>query len=522
MLLLVLGTLAPATAFAGAFEKRTGAGEYPSSPIDRPLALPKEMLYVDLDYSFRYGRDGYNNGSCAGVDATNTELIPERCYAPASTPGCDNDGDGVLDDIGPNGGDGIPDCTTSGVTGIYTDQDPRTVIGYAAIATHRLNIHAAYGITDNWTFWADIPFYYMRERYDASSSPGPGRTRDDARMLLDERACRSEEVDDPNTPCNELPNTPGNLPLRRTTGLGDVEIGFLYQWVNFKSEGGLRRSLVTKLWFRLPSGNESTAESDLVATVDDPATLDRTEFLRRKSLITGSGTLDAALSIAYKHAIIKSLAATLEVGYIGRIEGQAQYIRQFDPNESGGVIFPPNPDDPFTTGDFNFNGKVDFGDELFAKLNVTFAPSKKLWFDLGVKYLYRFPTRVAQAGFVPSGTVVMIDENTERTFNISNGTHYRDIPSSRGYLLTITPTITYKVTELLELSLYADIHVAGKNSFYLHNNSFNNAVDATVMNQDERYGGTGFHAYLPMEALGFALNDQIILGNVGLKASLLF
>ncbi|HEV8325803.1 MAG TPA: hypothetical protein VG389_29600 [Myxococcota bacterium] len=522
-----LVALMPLAAHAGAFEKKTGAGEYPESIIDRPLALPKQMLIMEVGYKFRYGRDGYNNGGCAGVDATNSELIPEHCYAPSSTPGCDANMDGTPDDVGPDGGDGVPDCTTSSRTTIFTNQIPIATIGYAAIPTHIFDVSLAYGVTENWTMWVDVPLMYLTERYDVSSDPDGGavdgvRDRSDARMLLDHVACRTRgtNVEDA-ADCNELPNTPGNLPKRRTFGVGDVSMGLMYQFVNFKTEGGLRRSLAAKLTFRLPSGSESTAESDLVTGVDKPETPE-IEFLRRKSLITGTGTLDAGFSLAYKHAFLHSLAATLELGYLGRIEGTTQYIKQFNPQDLNGVMFFPNPDDPFTSGDFNFNGKVDFGDELFAKLNVTWAPTKRFTVDLGGKFLYRFPTRIAQAGFTPP-TDVPLDENTSTTFNISNGIHYRDVPNSRGFLLTLTPTLTYRVTEAIEVSVFADVHVAGKNSFYLNNNSFNNAVDtSTGTAQEDRYNGTGVHAFLPLQALGFALTDQIILGNVGVKATFLF
>ena len=516
--------LAPTLGSAGGFEKRTSRGEYPDSIIDRPIALPKDVFLIDVSYRFRYARDSFNNVGCANMDATHRDGIPTGCFDLAAFDGEGPDGrmhrkleracpelgpDDAIDDANGDGvpDDGIPDCLRSSRVPVFSPVGG-PAIGYPRIHSHIWDIDLKYGITSNWTFWLKVPLVYFAESYDVSSGyEAPKGVDSTAAELLAARACRPEGVDDPDTECNELP-VAGKLPLRRTFNVGDTELGMLYQLINTKK--GPKRALAASLMFRLPSGNESTATTDLVEGVDDPTTPE-IEFRRRKSLITGSGTIDAELKLIYKHTFLPSLAGVLELGYLGRIEGRTQYIHLFSRSEIFGL----------TASDWA--GKVDFGDELFARGHVLIAPTKRFWIDAGFSFLYRFPTRVAQGTIVDS--TIMIDEKTMENTSVFSGAHYRDIEASRGWLVSFTPTFTYRIGDHVDISLFGTLHLAGRNGLILTNHSMRNAPPSGVPAGDRSlasYDGTEVHAYLPLQAQGLALGSRLILGDVGVRATFNF
>lgn len=254
---------------------------------------------------------------------------------------------------------------------------------------------------------------------------------------------------------------------RESDGLiGDCETGVLYQFYRMDDP---TLSMGVGLRWKLPTGQETPGAKDVN--------------------ITGTGTTDVEFFYAARWQVLRYLNIGLSTGYNIRFPGAVQYLS----DQHSSVT----------------NAFLDLGDEIFLRGEVTGAIK---WgaVRLTAEFRYRLPTEVAMPEFIPE-TIQWKNPRTgeteEDTFMLYNGASYekwglherldptKDLVSSSGYLFSLTPEIIFRPLDWLDLSLYAKIHLMGRNSIFL-----------TDKNSDNQ----SFNNFMPMQALGRSLGLAVI------------
>jgi hypothetical protein len=257
-------------------------------------------------------------------------------------------------------------------------------------------------------------------------------------------------------------------PRKTTSTMGDAEVGALYQFYR-KNDPTL--SMGFALRWKLPTGSEAPGG--------------------QKFNITGTGITDVELSYLGRFQIIRNLSIGWAVGYNLRFPGTVQYISDQHTSIT--------------------NGNIDLGDEIFGQAELI-GGIEFFSVQLGVQFKYRLPTKVAAPEF-RAETLRWIGadgETLEEQYVIYNGSKYqtwdvhekldprKDLVSSAGYVVTLTPKIIIRPLKWLDITAYLKLHPWGQNSIYVtdkdsNNNSLNN--------------------FMPMQTLGNG--KKIVLGDVG-------
>ena len=248
--------------------------------------------------------------------------------------------------------------------------------------------------------------------------------------------------------------------------LGDSETGIIYQ---FFRRNDPTISMGASLRWKLPTGSEVVGKNNLN--------------------ITGTGTTDVELAYIGRWQFWKYLSLGWSAGYNIRLPGPVQYI--LDRNTS------------------ITNAWLDLGDEIHAELDII-GGMKYISVQVNARYTYRMASSLAipefRAETVRWTDPATGDEHSEE-FLLFNGAEYKEwdtlsptgqYTSSAGYMFTITPRIIIRPLEWLDVVLFAQIHLAGKNSIYITNKDGNNN---TIDN------------FMPMQTLGTQMG--VVIGEVG-------
>jgi len=256
--------------------------------------------------------------------------------------------------------------------------------------------------------------------------------------------------------------------VRKTEGeVGDCQVGVVYQFYRVDDP---TLSLGFQMRWKLPTGREGVGGNNLN--------------------ITGTGTTDVEASLVGRWQLWDYIAAHWSAGYNLRFPGTVMYILDGHTSLT--------------------NAAVDLGDELHAELGVV-GGFEYLVLDLTARFTYRFETSLAlpemrkeTVRFVgPDGTM---QEEVRMVYNTGDYKAWDALDpqmrptSSAGYLLTLTPTITVRPVDWLDITLFARMHLMGKNSVYLVNKDRTNS---TIDN------------FMPMQTLGTELFGGFVVGEVG-------
>jgi hypothetical protein len=296
-----------------------------------------------------------------------------------------------------------------------------------------------FGFTENWTLWGTIPFVWSAEDQFLEAADLTGG---------------------------------GNWNESRTADfeIGDCQAGVLYQFYR-KDDPTL--SLGLSLLWKLPTGNEAPGEMDVN--------------------ITGTGTTDVEISFLGRWQVMRYLSVGWATGYNIRFPGTVQYLMD---NHTG-----------FT------NAMVDLGDELYIRGDAIVG-IEYIALQVLAEFRYRFETQVAVPDF-RAETVQWENPRTgeieTETYLLHNGARYEDwdihelfdpnkeLVSSSGYLLTITPRLIVRPLDWLDVTGYVKLHLMGKNSIFL---------------TDKDGDNPSLDNFMPMQALGFNAGG-ILVGEVG-------
>jgi hypothetical protein len=260
----------------------------------------------------------------------------------------------------------------------------------------------------------------------------------------------------------------------RTTSreLGDANVGALYQ---FYRRDDPTVSMGLGLRWKLPTGNESPGS--------------------KNENIAGTGTTDVELSYLFRGQLFENLSFGFSTGYNIRFPQTVQYLS--DGNSS------------------ITNAGLDLGDEIYARVDIIGA-IEMLALQVTAEYRYRFPTQIAIPEFNVE-TVKHVNpitgavESTEHV--LANGAIYKDwdaldpdgnLTPSSGYIFTLTPKIIFRPTYMIDVSLYSQFHIMGKNSIYL--------VDNDDLHRD-------FVNFMPMQMLGNK-KGGLVIGEIGIHTTL--
>lgn len=436
--LLVCGGISTEV-FAGAFEVKTSQGELPQKENERPLALPKALLRVEINFDGTQGLAGFNNNGKSNCDPF---LAPGEGCGPTDTPSF------LLTILNGNIGANI------------NNPNIGNILAYNRVDSLVTHINAQYGLTDNWLFGFDLPLVAAAENYS--------------------------NVRDEITLSNQIIGL--GIPKRSTIAPGDMKFILGYQFLR-DYEGPLR-SLLGRIRMKMPTGNESPGSS--AKQFRDPETGElRTQDVR--SLITGTGTNDADLGVAYKHQLGNALAITIEGGYNVRFPGFVSYM--FD---ESGVQF---------VDGLRPAAKLDLGDQIYLNGKLTISPSEKWFSTIEVRGLRWGATRVARARAV-TDLEIIVDENTTQVRDIFLGPRFLEIPESEGYLVSTTPRFVVQPKDWLEIGAQVDFHLLGKNTNYVRSNT----VTQQNLPFDQRFGEVGEEEnnFFMLEALGTPLGPFIL------------
>jgi hypothetical protein len=368
-LFLVLGLVAfPSSSFASAFEDHTGWQKEPRLETEKGVSLGRSVLEMGMGYRFLHSDAYFNSNGKIGE-------------APMK------------------------------------------------YSVSVLDIFGAFGFTENWTMWANIPIVWSSQ-----------------------------------TEANRARSSDGEI--------GDCETGLLYQFYR-KNDPTL--SMGMGMRWKLPTGNEAPGAKNLN--------------------ITGTGITDVELYYVGRWQFLKNLSMGWATGYNIRIPGSVQYLS--DRNNS------------------ITNAFLDLGDELFFRADITGAIDM-LSVQITAEFRYRFPTKVGMPEYIaeyvqwtdPKNGNSQVDDE----FLVYNGATYqewdvhenldpnRPLVSNAGYLFSVTPRVVFRPLDWIDLSVYARLHLAGKNSIYLTDKDGNNS---------------SLDNFMPMQALGLNLGDVMVLGEAG-------
>jgi hypothetical protein len=426
-------------AFAGAFQVKTSQGTLPKKETKRPLSLPRALLRMDLSTSYTRGLTGFNSTGLNDCDP----------LLPGST------------------------CTDQTASFMLYVPDGNPAEGSAAhnyVDTQVTKLDVGYGLTENWQVGFAFPLITAQENYFAN----PGF---EDKVGLDIFS--------------------GAIPTRKTNALGDMNFSVQYQFL--RTFEGPMRALTGRVNVKVPTGNESPGKQNQQVVGDDPDT-DEIEVSFNKdtrALLTGTGTTDAELSLAFKQEVGSALAITAETGYIVRFPGLSGFM--FD---DAGIQFADG---------LQGSAKMDLGDQVFGKVKLTVSPAEVWFATLDTKVTRWGATRVARPVLLGNQNV-STNEQTTTTENVFIGAHYLDIPESAGFLVTTSPRFVYQPTDWLEVGLGTDLHLTGKNTNYVRGNNVTDQRDAQGNPSDLPFGliGEEENNFFVNEALGVPLGPVIL------------
>jgi hypothetical protein len=430
-------------AFAGAFQVKTSHGTWAKKENQRPLSLTRQLLKMDLSTSYTRGLTGFNSTGLNGCDP----LLDASC--------ADQSSSFLL--FVPNG-----DVTAGSLAHNFVDTE-----------VTRLDI--GYGLTENWTVGFAFPFVTARENYQAT----PGNEDIVAQDII-----------------------LGAVPTRKTNALGDMN--FLIQYQFLRTFEGPMRALTGRINMKVPTGNESPGIPNKSVVGDDPETpeIEAQHSEDTRALLTGTGTTDAEISVAYKQEIGNAIAITVDAGYVVRFPTISGFL--FD---DAGVQF---------VDGLKGSARLDLGDQVFGKVKLTVSPTEQWFATLDAKITRWGASRIARPVLLRGQDVATGEQTTEEQ-DIFVGGHYLDVPDSAGFLVTTTPRFAYQPTEWLEVGLSTDLHLTGKNTNYVHGNNVTDQFDDNGNEIDRPFGllGEEENNFFANEALGVPLGP-IILGTTRL------
>lgn len=314
------------------------------------------------------------------------------------------------------------------------------------IVIHTWDLFWRFGFTENWTLWGNIPLVWST--WNIKERP----LDDDDRPVYTE---------------------PWNTRERSSSEgkLGDCETGLLYQ---FFRRNDPTISMAASLRWKLPTGSEVPGQNNLN--------------------ITGTGTTDIELAYIGRLQLFRYAALGWSTGYNIRFPGPVMYILDRHSQIT--------------------NAWLDLGDEIHVELNLIGA-IEYVALNLAFRFTYRFSSALAVPEF-RAETIRWTDpvtgEEMDEEYLLYNGAKYKDwdvrsptdrLVSSAGYIFTITPRIIVRPLDWLDVTLFARIHLMGKNSTYLVDKDRNNS---TIDN------------FMPMQALGTNLGGMV-LGETGLATT---
>jgi hypothetical protein len=431
-------------AFAGAFQVKTSQGTLPKKESKRPLSLPRALLRMDLSTSYTRGLTGFNSTGLNNCDP----LLPGSTCA---------------------------DQTPSFMLYVPGGDPASGSAAHNYVDTQVTKLDVSYGLTENWQVGFAFPFVTAQENYFAN----PGFENQVGIDIFN-----------------------GAIPARKTNALGDANFAIQYQFLR-TFEGPLR-ALTGRINMKVPTGNEAPGDPNQQVVGDNPDTEDiEVSFAKdTRALLTGTGTTDAELSLAYKQEIGSALAITAEAGYIVRFPGLSGFM--FD---DAGIVFADG---------LRGSAKLDLGDQVFGKVKLTVSPAEAWFATLDAKLTRWGATRVARPVLL-NDQEVSTNEQTTATQDVFIGAHYLDLPESAGFLVTTSPRFVYQPTDWLEVGVGTDLHLTGKNTNYVRGNNVTDQRDEQGNPVDRPFGlvGEEENNFFINEALGVPLGP-IILGTTRL------
>ncbi|MBN2497533.1 MAG: hypothetical protein JXR96_23270 [Deltaproteobacteria bacterium] len=256
---------------------------------------------------------------------------------------------------------------------------------------------------------------------------------------------------------------------RETEGkIGDCETGIIYQFFR-RSDPTL--SMGIGLRWKLPTGSETPGAETYN--------------------ITGTGTTDVELSFLSRFQVWKYLSVGASFGYNLRFPETVQYIVDRHTSIT--------------------NAGLDLGDEIYGQIDIV-GGIKWVALQVSGRFTWRNTSAMALAEY-RTETVRWTNPATglieETELLLFNGARYEDWEvvtpeggraSNDGYLFTLTPSLIIRPLDWIDLVLFADIHLIGKNSRYIVNKDGNNP---TIDN------------FEPMQVLGQKLGG-LVVGEFGL------
>jgi hypothetical protein len=273
----------------------------------------------------------------------------------------------------------------------------------------------------------------------------------------------------------------GNLPIvwsdqlevsrsRTADGeLGDSDVGLLYQ---FYRRNDPTLSMGASLRWRLPTGSEIPGNNN--------------------RNITSTGTTAVELAYIGRAQLMRYLAVGWSVGYNIKLPGTVQYILDRHTSIT--------------------NAWLDLGDEIHAEVDLI-GGIEYVSLHLQGRFTYRFASALAIPEYRAETirwTNPATGEQVEEEYMLHNGASYTDWDvlsptgqkvSGAGYLFTLTPRLIVRPVDWMDLILFVQLHLLGKNSIYLVNKDGDNS---TIDN------------FMPMQTLG--MDAGLVIGEMGFQA----
>jgi len=443
--LAITVALVSSAVFAGPFGRKASQVDVPKLIVERPLSLGRAVLELSLGVGYRsvdsvFDSDGGVERSVKTISVATKDILKS-----------------------------MPEEVTT----TYTIMD----------------VGVNFGLTNNLTLGFNIPFYFV------------GQTIDDFDSIV---AAENYPL---------LEDSLGDQEPS-ATNMGDATLWAIYQvW----GKAAPLSSLAVKLVLKTTSGNDSFGDVTSETMFNDekgewhPDTVEFQEIKDSRTILTGTGQTDLALSLLFKQQF-GPVAGTLEAGYNARFEDRVMYI-------------------PYLLGNtVGFTGKIDPGDEIFGNLELVVQPIEYVAIGADLRFFYRGKSRAAWPKYYaaePSDT-----DPVYRPNDIFVGDHYRDVlipefakdprgnyvlswegnlatpvisdwHSSAGYLLTLRPKLFFFITQYLDITIAADIHLVGKNVGNLTNYNMGEMRDAPSITNNEQ-------VIFPSDALGTGTGGVII------------
>ncbi|NOZ88079.1 MAG: hypothetical protein GXP49_17830 [Deltaproteobacteria bacterium] len=366
-----------------------------------------------------------------------------------------------------------------------------------------LDLSLNFGLTNNLSLGFDIPFYFVGQNIDNFDAL-VASTGGDAQVKA---SLKDQEP--------------------TATNMGDARLWAIYQ---FWGKAAPLSSFAVKAVLKTASGNDSFGEVTTETAFNNekgewyPEDATDEQIIKdRRTILTGTGQVDFALSLLYKQQLGPA-AGTVEVGYNARFEDRVMYM-------------------PYLLGNtVGFTGKIDPGDEVFANANLTFQPMEYFAVGADFRFFYRQKSRAAW----PKMYYSLPDEQnqTDKPNDIFVGDTYRDVlvpefakdqkgdylvyrngkeatpvvdswHSSEGYLFTLRPKLYFFITDHLDITIAADFHLMGKNMGNITNYLMGESRGSAWVTSNNQ-------VIYPNDALGTDIGGGVIFGSITGKATVRF